>query len=405
MSSGTGQSGPSSPAGWAERARQALRTVRDEVMGTSPPRPGGPEFPPAGGSWETGDGGARAAAAQQVRACAAAGMQALNRWYNSSTGQWNTAGWWNAANVLNTVVHYTDRTGDRTYADVVQTTFTAAQRSNPGFINSYYDDNGWWALAWLAAFDLTHDQRYLDAATAIFRQMTGGWDDVYRGGLWWTTAKPGKNAIPNELFLLLAARLHQRAGAAGGYLDWATREWEWFRASGLIGPAALVNDGLNAQGQNNNGTTWTYNQGVILGGLAALHEITGDGAHLEPAHQVAEATLRELTVPPPTASSGPGTPGPGILAEPCEQAGAGCNGDQAQFKGIFVRNLYVLHRRDPRPAYRDFILANARSIWDNDRNSRNQFGLHWAGPFDRADAIRQSSAQDALNAAVGLVQR
>ena len=41
-------------------------------------------------------------------------------------------------------------------------------------------------------------------------------------------------------------------------------------------PVRLVNDGLTAGCANNGGTTWTYNQGVILGGLAALHELTGD---------------------------------------------------------------------------------------------------------------------------------
>jgi predicted alpha-1,6-mannanase (GH76 family) len=334
---------------------------------------------------------------EQARSRAAAGMRALNRWYNRSTGQWDTAGWWNAANALTTVIQYTQRTGDDSYAGVIETTFTRAQRAHPDFINSYYDDNAWWALAWVAAFDLTGDRRYLEAAAAIFGQMTGGWDDVCRGGVWWTTDRTYKNAIPNELFLLLAARLHQRAaelpGAGGGHLDWATREWEWFLASGMIGASGLVNDGLTPQCQNNNGPTWTYNQGVILGGLAAMNEITGDPGYLDHGQRIADAVLRDLTVPAGSAS---------ILVEPCERSGPRCNGDQAQFKGIFVRNLYDFHQRRPVPAYRDFILANAGSIWENGRGWRHRFGLRWTGPYDGADAIRQSSALDALNAAVGL---
>ena len=54
------------------------------------------------------------------------------------------------------------------------------------------------------------------------------------------------------------------------------------------------------------------------------------------------------------------------------------------------------------PAYRAFILANARSVWDRSKNAADQFGLRWAGPFDRADATRQSSALDALIAAAAL---
>jgi len=35
----------------------------------------------------------------------------------------------------------------------------------------------------------------------------------------------------------------------------------------------------------------------------------------------------------------------------------------------------------------------------NDRNEAGQFGLRWAGPFDRADASRQTSAVEVLIAA------
>jgi predicted alpha-1,6-mannanase (GH76 family) len=342
----------------------------------------------------------RAPSARDFRAYAAAGISALQQWYDPSTGLWATTGWWNSANALNAVIQYTQRTGDDTYAGVIETTFTAAQGLNPGFIDDYYDDNGWWALTWVAAYDLTGDTRYLETARTIFATNTTGWDDVCRGGVWWNVFKNYKNAIPNELFLTLAARLHQRTPGdrgPGSYLDWAVREWEWFAASGLIDALGLVNDGLTPACENNRGVTWTYNQGVILGGLVALYEITGDRAYLERAEVIAGAALRYLTTPA-GASAGP----PGVLVEPCELAGSGCDGDQTQFKGIFTRNLYDLYTRSGRPAYRAFILNNARSIWDNGRNADNQFGLRWTGPFDVADASRQSSALDALNAALAL---
>jgi predicted alpha-1,6-mannanase (GH76 family) len=155
------------------------------------------------------------------------------------------------------------------------------------------------------------------------------------------------------------------------------------------------NDGLTPECANNGGTTWTYNQGVILGGLAALFEITGDRAYLEQGESIAAAVLSRLATPP-------WADPPGVLVERCEQAAVGCNGDQAQFKGIFVRFLYDFWLRSRRPAYRSFILANARSLWENDKNTDDEFGLHWTGPFDQADAARQSSALDALNVAAAL---
>ena len=330
---------------------------------------------------------------ERYLAWAGAAAGALHRWYNPRTGLWKTAGWWNCANALTAVIQHSQRTGERKYRYVIETTFDKAQRANPGFSNEYYDDDGWWALAWIAAYDLTSEVKYLDMARTLFAGMAAGWDDACGGGLWWTRMKTYKNAIPNELFLLTAARLHQRATGTGrgasDYLGWALREWHWFSASGLIGAADLVNDGLTADCANNGGTTWTYNQGVIIGGLAVLHEITGDGSYLKQAEAIATAALRDLTVPP------------GILSEPGERPG-GSDGDSPQFKGIFVRNLYELYLRSPRAEYRDFILANAISLWHNSRNRRNQVGLVWAGPFDRADAARQASALDTLNAAVGV---
>jgi predicted alpha-1,6-mannanase (GH76 family) len=331
------------------------------------------------------------------RAWAAAGMAAQQRWYRWWwDGCWRTTNWWNAANALTGVIAYTQRTGDQTYARVPERTFRAARRFHRDFLVRFYDDNGWWGLAWVAAYDLTGDARYLEAARTIFANLVTAWDDTCGGGIYWNNDRGYKNAITNELFLALAAGLHQRCPGTHEYLDWALREWDWFRARGLIGPSGLVNDGIDASScQNNGGQTWTYNQGVILGGLATLHEITGDAAYLRQGEAIADATLRSLTTPAPDARHG-------ILVEPGEASTSRNDGDRPQFKGVFVRNLYDLYGQSPRPAYREFILDNARSIWTSNRNSRNQFGLHWAGPFDFADACRQSSAMDVLNAAVAL---
>jgi predicted alpha-1,6-mannanase (GH76 family) len=319
---------------------------------------------------------------------AVAGIRELQAWYAPETGLWETTGWWNAANAMTAVIRYTQHAGDLSHSWIVGTTFTAAQRENAGFINTFFDDNGWWALAWVAAYDLTGESRYLDAAQAIFAHNQGGWDSTCGGGLWWNQDREYKNAITNELFLTLAALLHQRTPGDHDYRDWALREWEWLSASGLIGQAGLVNDGLTPGCANNGGTTWTYNQGVILGGLAALHQITGDVAYLRQGEVIADAALSTLT------------DSRGILAEPAGPFGL--DGDQTQFKGIFVRYLHELCGHSDKPSYRAFLLANADSVWNSARNAAGQFGSLWAGPFDRADASRQTSAVEVLTAAADL---
>ena len=60
-----------------------------------------------------------------------------------------------------------------------------------------------------------------------------------------------KNAIVNELYLTIAAKL--------GEVEWAMQMWSWFVASGMINTDhGLVNDGLNDTScLNNGGNTWT----------------------------------------------------------------------------------------------------------------------------------------------------
>ena len=145
--------------------------------------------------------------APDYRAYAAAGASALQRWYRPSRGLWQGAGWWQSANALTAVVRYAQATGDPAGPAVAQTTFRRAPRWRRGFCNKFFDDNAWWALAWVAAHDLTGEGRYLHAAERIFARNVAGWDGTCGGGLWWNTDRRYKNAITNELFLTLAARL------------------------------------------------------------------------------------------------------------------------------------------------------------------------------------------------------
>jgi predicted alpha-1,6-mannanase (GH76 family) len=285
-----------------------------------------------------------------------------------------------------------------------------------------YDDAGWWALAWIKAYDLTNEQKYLDMAAVIFQFMTGGWDDgTCNGGLWWQQNhkdskgnSPYKNAIANELFLAVAAALCLRYTRSGrpssNFLYWAQdKEWPWFQRSGLINGSNLINDSLSTSNPGppciNDGSqdVWTYNQGVILGALCDLFDITGDKSLLEQAECIADAVIRNQVV----TGGHPSQSGVnhGILTEyndnnpSYDEVGI----DARQFKGIFIRNLAQLWARGGhQERYRTFILRNAASALKF-MNSSYQFGASWSAPVDTADFVRQSSAIDLLNAAL-LVQ-
>jgi len=327
---------------------------------------------------------------------AEAAVQELQTDYTSSSGLFNTTGWWNSANALDAIIDYMQTTGSRTYMSDVSNTFAKAVNEAPpptpgNFIDTAYDDTQWWALTWLNAYQLTRNPAYLQMVETMYSYVTGAWTPSQcGGGLIWQTTNAYQNSVTNELFLELSARLYLVTHQAS-YLQWAQKELAWFNASGLINSSYLINDGLTTTCQNNGQTTWTYNQGIILGGLAALYQATHDQSYLTEAEQIANAAITNL------ASSD------GILTEPCGSTCPTQNPDQTQFKGIFMRNLESLYEVTGEQSYLDFINQNATSVWGSDRNLYDQIGFDWSGPITAPDqsfnASTTSSGLDALNAA------
>ena len=334
-------------------------------------------------------------AANPYLADAAAGVATLQTWYVPSTGLYKTNAWWNYANNITVLAEFSKASGSRAYFPAMQNTYAEAQKLYPGFINHFYDDEGWWALAWIDAFDATGNHQYLTMAQAIFKDMAGGWDSATcGGGIWWNKDAKYKNAIANELFLSVAARLANHAAnpsRKAEYVGWAQKEWDWFARSGMINGQHLVNDGLNSSNPahcvNNGQAVWTYNQGVILNGLVELNRAGRADATLPAtAQEIADAAFQHLT------------DAKGILHDQGE-AKAGPGGGGVQFKGIFMRNLLSLQKAAPNPQYARFFTINADSVWTNARGGDYQLGQVWSGPFGGATAGSQSSALDALLAA------
>jgi predicted alpha-1,6-mannanase (GH76 family) len=312
---------------------------------------------------------------------------ALLNWYNQDTGLFNSTGWWNSAECITALIDMQAiDPNSSNFTKILQNTFEINKKvwtTKSGF----YDDEAWWALAWLKAYDLTHNQEYLDAAQEIFTDMTTGWTTNCNGGIWWDKDKTYVNAIANELFLNVAASLASRTKNIK-YLDWAIKEWRWFEASSMINADDNINDGLDGKCHNNGFTVWTYNQGVIIGALIELSKASFDTSYIQIANKIAWAGIHKLTNTN------------GILHDPCEK---GCGGDVSQFKGIFSRNIALLFAVTGDAALKLFLETNARSILENDRDVKTGLlGLDWSGPFDGADASTHSSALMALIAAAAV---
>ena len=168
---------------------------------------------------------------------------------------------------------------------------------------------------------------------------------------------------------------------------------------------------------------YTYNQGVVLGGLGLLFEATPEHDAERRAQLIATAETIAMGV---VRHGSRWLSNNGVLVEPCEQRG--CNPDGTQFKGIFVRYLREYldsvcpdpaqpsHSVDDRSSqkcaspnallYRRFLRANAQSVWTAARSKTDRISVHWTGPppkrSDANGAIAQTSGIDALLASVGL---
>ncbi|KAK3245685.1 hypothetical protein CYMTET_44762 [Cymbomonas tetramitiformis] len=390
------------------------------------------------------------------------------RYYTGATGFVHGAGLWNVANTLEALANYLIYTetppaahveAERKFfrerqallgdtcdcpADAIdaQLSLTAEGLSEDSataaemaislagigahLFTEYNDDLLWWALAHARMFEWTRAPRYLVAAETIVNYTFEVAADsaVCGGGLWWKGAEDnnpphaGKNAIENELAIAAAAKLYRLTGTKA-HLDRATGLWLWFQQVGMLNSSTqLINDGIDTNEKsanfckNNEGLTWTYNQGVILGGLIELSQVTGNASLIGQACAIADAVISRLTAD-------------GILREPVPDGFVEDphNHDAVQFKGIFVRYLGYLKSHinaggcfggrcgctsDAVMRYEVFLFANRASLLANatDRSAAGgelgpwTFTAVWTGPFNHSSALAQTSGLDLLNAAM-----
>ncbi|KAF2873076.1 glycosyl hydrolase [Massariosphaeria phaeospora] len=314
-----------------------------------------------------------------------------DEWYDVNTGLWNDL-WWQSGNMVETIARLGRYDADfrPTASNIIANTYSkAANRKNAtNWRNDFYDDMGWWAMAWISSYDMTGDRKYLNTAKDIFEDMTGGWTTPCGGGIWWDKPHTAIAAISNELFLSVAAHLTNRVSGdeRTNYMHNAENEWDWFSRTGIINGDNLINDGIDLATCRNNGvTTWSYNQGVVLAGLSELSRATSNRDYTAYAHRIASATITKLTVN-------------GILAEPVEEPPPP-NDTDSQFKGAFVRGLAVLHANEPRQQYADFLKKNADAAWSLAKAADGVIGPKWQGPPNNANPASHASGIDVLVAA------
>lgn len=224
-----------------------------------------------------------------------------------------------------------------------------------------------------------------DARHIFDRIAASYWDGICGGGVWWDHARTYKNAITNELFMDVAARLYAATGTSL-YRAWALKSWVWFHDSGMINPSFSVNDGLDARCHNNGGPAYSYNQGVILDGLLHLAAISPADDLLPEAARIGEAAIAAR----------------GSSADGFREAQEPMSVDSRIFRGIFVRALGHLVPALPDGGEKGRLAAwlsgESARLWDR-RHGRALFSADWRQASFTPSAQAQVTAADLFMAA------
>lgn len=226
------------------------------------------------------------------------------------------------------------------------------------FVNDYFDDMAWLALATRRLEDLAEEsrssagrRRNAKALASLALQFDSASTDDLGGGTFWSKKRDFKNTPATAPVALYYARSGQPAKAQA-LLDWLDAR--------LYDPVlGLYQDGLRISGGGEvmlEDRIYTYNQGPVLGALLEL----GGPANLERAASLVASVTRSLTLPAP------------LLGRPATVLRCEGNGDGGLFTGILVRYLAQAAVDDRLPAEARTTAAalvndTAEAFWEGRR--------------------------------------
>ncbi|MFL5967336.1 MAG: glycoside hydrolase family 76 protein [Gaiellaceae bacterium] len=151
---------------------------------------------------------------------------------------------------------------------------------------AFFDDNGWWGLAFFDAYTATHNRRYLTDAIRAYRTIAiAGWAGNMGGGVWWDTDHTRTTSEPLAAEILLAAELygatHQRAylNESLKLLAWANKH-SWNRTRGLY------------QRNATDAVVMNYVEGMMIGAHATLCRVLHKKSYCTKAEKLAAASVK-----------------------------------------------------------------------------------------------------------------
>lgn len=328
---------------------------------------------------DDGNGGGNEAEIDWALAADSSTQSLVSKFWNASGNYFNEKNintnfhYWPQAHGLDVLVDAYERTGSQVYKDYMDKWFTGVPVKNGNtFINEFYDDMGWNALAMLRAFKATGDVKYKNAVDVLWSDLKNGWNTTMGGGIAWRKAMPYyKNTPANGPAAILAARLYKEFNNPDD-LIWSKKIYTWIKDSLYNRSTGWVYDGMNDNNDGVRNTTWkfTYNQGLFVGAAVELFKITNESGYLNDAIQAANVTLSDNVLTNFTDN---------LLKD---EGG----GDGGLFKGVFVRYCTELiltpgMLSSDKGRYVNYLKHNAKTLWTSGTDKNYLlFGSYWKTP-------------------------
>ena len=156
----------------------------------------------------------------------------------------------------------------------------------PGTL-TWFDDNGWWGVAFVNAYRATGSSRYLaDALRALRYIATVGWDPR-TGGIWWNTGHPYKAGEALAAGTLLATLLYAQTRSPFA-LAQARRFLLWANSSGFSRADSLY------AGSSASATPIDYIEAPLIYAQALLCRLRASSGECERAEQLKSVALALL---------------------------------------------------------------------------------------------------------------
>jgi hypothetical protein len=219
---------------------------------------------------------------------------------------------------------------------------------------TWFDDNGWWGLAFFNAYRATGTHRWLrDAERALAYVAAAGWDSE-GGGIWWNTEHPYKAGEALAADTLLATLLYQQTHSAFA-LGQAEKFLLWGNTIGFSSA-----NGLYA-GSSLNPTPIDYIESPLIYAQALLCKATGSAGDCERVEPLLATSLKRF----------------GQILD-----------FAPQYDAIYLQWMLALYSLDHNPALYALAAVNAREAQAHALTGEGLYLRSWSGEtLPTADAL------------------